>query len=604
MTTRFLFGISASLLLFSCGASHSDENKDVQAQAQVYLDQYNTDYQKLYTISSEADWKLSTHIVPGDTLSQHEADMAGKALAKFTGSKSNIDSAKKYLAIKDKLTPLQAKQFETILFNAGSNPETAGEIVAKRISATNKQTNLLYGYKFTIDKKPVTTGDIDDVLRTSKDLNQRLKAWTASKEVGKVLKPGLIELQNLRNASVKPLDYKDFFDYQAHEYGMSGEEMVALTRQFVKEVWPLYRELHTWTRYELANRYKQPVPDEIPAHWLPNRWGQDWSELVEVKGLSIDSVLKAKGTEWMVHKGEDFYKSIGFNALPKSFYEKSSLYPVPADSPFSKNNHASAWHLDLKEDVRSLMSITPTTDYWGTILHEFGHIYYYMAYSNPNVPLILRGGANRGYHEAFGTMMGLASLQKPFLENVELIKPGLKTDDTLKLLNEALSYIVVIPWGAGVMTEFEHALYAENLSPDQYNQKWWELVKKYQGIVPPSERGEAFCDAATKTHINDDPAQYYDYAIANILLFQFHTYIAKNILKQDPHATNYWGNKQVGEFLKKVMEPGASVDWRAHLKDCIGSDMSAKDMVDYFQPLMVYLKKANQGRKHALPETL
>ena len=605
MNIRFLpLFVILSSILYSCGGGQNAENKALQTEAQRYLDKYNTDYQSLYARSSEADWKLSTHIVPGDTLSQHEADMAGKALAKFTGSKSNIDSAKKYLAIKANLTPLQIKQFETILFNAGSNPETAGEIVAKRISATNKQTNLLYGFKFSINKKAVTTGEIDEILRSSIDLNQRLSAWSASKEVGKVLKPGLIELQQLRNESVKPLDYKDFFDYQAHEYGMTGEEMVGLTRQFISEVWPLYRELHTWTRYELAKRYKQPVPEAIPAHWLPNRWGQDWSELVEVKGLSIDSMLKAKGTEWMVHKGEEFYKSIGFNALPKSFYEKSSLYPVPADSPFSKNNHASAWHMDLKEDVRSLMSISPTTDYWGTILHEFGHIYYYMAYSNPSVPLILRSGANRGYHEAFGTMMGLASLQKPFLENVELIKPGLKTDDTLKLLNEALSYIVVIPWGAGVMTEFEHALYSENLSPDQYNAKWWELVKKYQGIVPPNQRGEEYCDAATKTHINDDPAQYYDYAIANILLFQFHTYIAKNILKQDPHTTNYWGNKEVGGFLKKVMEPGASVDWREHLKTCIGSEMSAKDMVDYFEPLMVYLKKANQGRKHALPEKL
>ena len=30
----------------------------------------------------------------------------------------------------------------------------------------------------------------------------------------------------------------------------------------------------------------------------------------------------------------------------------------------------------------------------------------------------------------------------------------------------------------------------------------------------PSERGEEFCDAATKTHINDNPAEYYKYSIA------------------------------------------------------------------------------------------
>jgi hypothetical protein len=43
-------------------------------------------------------------------------------------------------------------------------------------------------------------------------------------------------------------------------------------------------------------------------------------------------------------------------------------------------------------------------------------------------------------------------------------------------------------------------------------------------------RGEEFCDAATKTHINDNPCYYYSYAIATVLKFQFNDYIAKNLL--------------------------------------------------------------------------
>lgn len=213
----------------------------------------------------------------------------------------------------------------------------------------------------------------------------------------------------------------------------------------------------------------------------------------------------------------------------------------------------------------------------------------------------MRGGANRGYHEAFGTMIGLASLQKPFLENLGLIKKGLKTNDTLKLLKDALDYIIRIPWGSGVMTEFEYQLYAKNISKDKYNAVWWDMVKRFQGIVPPTTRGEEYCDAATKTHINDDPAQYYDYSFANALVFQFHNYIAKNILHQDPHATNYWGNKQVGSFLKNVMGKGASVDWRKLLQSSIHADMSAKPMVDYFAPVMAYLKRINKGRVYTLP---
>ena len=229
-------------------------------------------------------------------------------------------------------------------------------------------------------------------------------------------------------------------------------------------------------------------------------------------------------------------------------------------------------------------------------------IYYYLSYSNPNVPYLLREGANRAYHEALGSMMGLAAMQKPFAVGLGLIDSSSTMDDTKQLLKDALNYVVFIPWSAGTMSSFEYELYAKNLPQDQWNKRWWEIVKEFQGIVPPTERGEDYCDAATKTHINDDPAQYYDYALSFILLFQVHDYISKNILHEDPHATNYFGNKEVGKFIGDIMKPGSSMDWRVLLKDNTGEDLSARAMLEYFSPLMDWLKKENQGRKYTMPE--
>jgi len=523
-------------------------------------------------------------------------------LSNYTGSVANIDSVKRFMAMKDKLTKIQVLQLEAMLYLAGNNPATAGDVVKKRIDMQNAELQKLYGFKFMMNGKEVTPNQIDNILRKSTDMKERLAAWEASKEVGKKLKPGLVQLRDLRNKSVAPLDYHDYFAYMVSQYGMSSDEMLKLTRSFIHDIWPIYRELHTWTRYHLAEQYKQPVPEYIPAQWLPNRWAQDWSELVDVKGLNIDGYLKNKGAEWIPRESEKFYMSIGFDSLSPDFWKNSSLYPLAVNAGYKKNTHASAWHLDLDKDIRSLQSIEANTEWWATCLHEFGHVYYFKAYSNPNVPIVLRNGANRGYHEAFGTMMGLASMQKPFLVGLGMIDSNATSNDTLKLLKDALQYIIQIPWCAGTMTEFEHSLYSESLSPDQFNAKWWELVKNIQGIVPPSDRGEEYCDAATKTHITDDAAAYYDYCIANVLLFQVHTYIADSILHQDPHATNYWGNKEVGNFLKKIMTPGASVDWREHLQNCIHSDLSAKPMVAYFAPLMTWLKQQNAGRKYTLPE--
>lgn len=602
---RYFYLFMVAVALVSCGKKDGKDKTAVQAEVQTFLDTYNKEYQSYLTASNEGQWTLNTHIVEGDTVAAGIAAKADEAYAKFTGSKAVIEKVQGFMKDSALLTPLQNRQLEVILFLAGNNPETAGEVVKKRIDAQNKQTEAMYGYKFMLNNQEVTPNDIDKILRESADIKQREAAWVAAKGVGAVLKDGLENLRDLRNASVKPLGYSDFFAYQASEYGMSNEELRTVTHGMIADVWPLYRELHTWARYELAKKYKLPenqIPDYLPAHWLSNRWGQDWSSMVNVEGLDIDPYLKNKGPEWIVKKGEEFYQSIGFGPLPASFYEKSSLYPVDPKAGFKKNTHASAWHIDNDKDVRSLMSIEPNTEWWGTTLHELGHIYYYQTYSNPDVPIVLRGGANRAYHEAMGSMMGLASLQKPFLVGLGMVKSETPANDTLMMMREALDYIVHIPWGSGVMTEFEYQLYAKNLPKAQYNKVWWELVKKYQGIVPPMERGENFCDAATKTHINDDAAQYYDYSMSNVLLFQFHDHIARNVLKQDPHATNYWGNKGVGEVLKKLMYPGASVDWRAHLKESIGSDFSAKPMMDYFSPLMAYLKKQNAGRKYTLPE--
>jgi len=589
--------------LCACSPGEDKEQEATQRAAQAYLDDYSNTYQELYYQSSKAQWKLNTRIRKGDTTNKNAARRAKKALAAFTGSEENIRTVRKWLDEKSSLTPLQIKQLEKILYKAGENPQTAGEVVDKLIEANTDQVENLYGFDFKIEGKSVTPNKIDSMLKHVNDLDTRLKAWSASKEVGKELKSGLVNLQKLRNASVQALGYNDFFAYEVSDYGMTSEEMLTVCRSIIMEIWPLFRELHTWARYQLAEQYDQPVPEMLPAHWLPNRWGQEWTGILKNKATNLDNKLGQHDASWIVKEGEDFYASLGFEPLPQSFYQYSSLYPLPDTVDYKKNNHASAWHLDLDDDVRSLMSVEPNTRWWETTLHELGHIYYYISYSNPDVPIVLRKGANRAYHEAIGSLIGLASLQKPFLEERGLVDDAnMKSDSIQLMLNEALNYVVLIPWAAGVMTEFEHELYANELPAESYNKKWWALKKQYLGIVPPAPRGEKHCDAASKTHINNDPAQYYDYALSFILLFQFHDHIANKILGQDPHATNYYGSKATGAFLKELMEPGATVDWREHLKNTIGEEISAKSMVNYFDPLMQYLQMENQGREYTLPE--
>ncbi|HEX8774687.1 MAG TPA: M2 family metallopeptidase [Pyrinomonadaceae bacterium] len=598
--TSLLLVVLVLCLTVPVSGQRSLSGTDASGEAQKFIDEYTAEWTRLRYAYTQADWKSNTQIIEGDKANAEATNAALEKLTTFTGSRANIEAATRFLKQKDKLTPLQVKQLQNILYAAAESPETAKDLVKERISAETAQNEKLYGYDFKIDGKSVTPNQIDEILRNSNNPEERRRAWLASKEVGRVLKPGLVNLQRLRNAVVRPLGYKSYFTYQVSDYGMTSEEMMKLMDEINRELRPLYRELHTYARYELAKRYNQPVPDLIPADWLPNRWAQDWSPMVNVEGLDVDAALHDKTPEWVVKQGEDFYVSLGFPRLPQSFWEKSSLYPPPEGATYKKNTHASAWHLDLETDVRSLMSVEANADWYETAHHELGHIYYYLTYTNKDVPPLMREGANRAYHEAMGSLMGLAAMQKPFLEARGLAPRDAKVDEMRVLLKEALNFVAYMPFATETMSRFEYELYDKNLPPDQYNRRWWELAREYQGIAPPAERGADYCDACTKTHINDDPAQYYDYALANVLLFQLHDHIARKILKQDPHATNYYGNREVGEFLRAIMRPGSSRDWRMVLREKTGEDLSAKAMVRYFAPLMDYLKKANAGRKYTM----
>ncbi len=414
-----------------------------QKEAEKFLNDYSKKYQDLYYASSKAEWASNTHIVEGDSGNAIATRQAEEALAGYTGSEENIKTIRKFLAGKDNFTPLEIKQLERMLYLAADNPQTVSDLVKERIKVQTEEVEKIYGFDYKIDGKSVSTNDIDEILDNQTNLKTRLQAWRESKEVGKTLRTGLIDLQKLRNQSVQALGYPDYFSYQVSDYGMTTPEMMALNQQFIREVWPLYRELHTYARYELARKYGvSKVPDYLPAQWLPNRWGQDWNAMVTIKGMDLDAVLKKKTAVWVMHQGERFYLSLGFPALPASFWEKSSLYPLPPDSGYKKNNHASAWHMNLGTDVRCLMSVISNAEWYETVHHELGHIYYFISYTNPDVPILLREGANRAFHEALGSLMGLASMQKPFLAHLDILPSDVKTDETKALLKEALNYIV------------------------------------------------------------------------------------------------------------------------------------------------------------------
>ncbi len=564
-----------------------------QERADRFLGLVNSTYQSLYTVNSEAQWKAVTDVTP-----EHDAaeQVAAKAYASFVGNPAIIQETRELLGQSDQLNDLTQRELKQLLLYAAEGPMTNPLLVNRRIEAETRQASLLNSYQFKLNGKPITANEIDNLLSKSNDLAERKAVWEASKEIGPTLKNNLLVLRNLRNGVAGEVNYPDYFSLQVAGYGMTADEMVKMNDNFLDALRPLYLQLHTWAKYKLAEKFHQPVPDKIPAHWINNRWAQNWTGLVEAADL--DPYFKGKTAEWVAKTAEEFYLGLGFTALPGSFWIKSDLYPVPKNSQRKKNTHAWCYHIDLNYDIRSLQSIEPNAEWFFTCHHEFGHGHYFESYVRPEVPMLLRTGAAPGFHEGMGELAGFAASQVPYLKAKRILPADFKEDKTAFLLDDALARsIPFMFFASGTMTHWEYEIYHQRLEGNDWNERWWELVSKYQGVEPPEKRGEEWADYATKTHINDAPAYYYNYAVATVLKFQLNDYIAKHILHQPPQSCNYAGNKQVGDFLYNIMKKGATEDWRKVLKEATGEELSTRAMVEYFQPLMAWLQEQNKGRK-------
>ncbi len=566
---------------------------EIQDRADHFLKVANAGYQGLSKVNQEAQWLAVT-----DVSEAHDAgaEVAGKAAAAFNGNPALILEARDLLSQAKELNDISVRQLKQLLLNAAEGPMTNADLVSKRVEAETKQASILNSFEFKLKGQPITANQIDNKLDTSTDLTERREIWEASKESGKALKENLLNLRDLRNGVAQEMKYPDYFSLEVASYGMTSEEMLKMLDGWMTTLRPLYLQLHTWSKYKLAEKYHQPVPRKIPAHWINNRWSQEWTGLVDA--ANIDKYFEGRKAEWVIKSAEQFYTGLGFSPLPASFWTKSDLYPLAPDAKRKKNTHASCWHIDLENDIRSLQSIEPNSKWFFTAHHELGHGYYFKAYSRPEVPYLLRTGAAPGFHEGIGELISLASSQVPYLQSRGVLPADFKADKTAFLLDDALARsIPFIYFSAGVMPHWEADIYAHNLPADQWNARWWKYVSDMQGVEPPSPRGEEFCDAATKTHINDNPAYYYNYAFATVFKFQLHDYIARKILHQPPQSCNYADNKEVGAWLDNILKKGATEDWRKVLKDATGEDISTRAMADYFKPLQGWLEEQNKGRQ-------
>lgn len=386
---------------------------------------------------------------------------------------------------------------------------------------------------------------------------------------------------------------------------MPPDELEADVDRLFQQVKPLYDKLHCHVRARLRKVYGEseiPHHGPIPAHLLGNMWAQDWGHVYDLvapypKEPSLDATKKLEKDKWsavrMVELGERFFSSLGFDPLPRSFWERS-LFTRPRDREVVC--HASAWDVASSGDLRIKMCIQPTEEELVTIHHELGHIYYYQRYGS--LPILFQTGANDGFHEGIGDTIAL-SITPQYLKEVGLLDrvPDNDRASLNQQMKVALEKVAFLPFSL-VIDKWRWDVLGGKVSEDRYNAAFWDLRRAYQGVAPPLERTEAAFDPGAKYHI---PAStpYLRYFLAHVYQFQFHRALCKASGHEGPLPTcSIFGKKEAGEKLRAMLALGAKHRWQEAMRALSGeTEADASALLEYFAPLEKWLDAANQGER-------
>jgi len=557
-----------------------------------FLAEANDTVLRLGTAQGTAGWIYSTNITRDtEDLNARTNELLidatkrlAKEAAKYDTAQVSADERRQLNLLKlslELVTPTNSKEAEEVTKLASGLEATYGK-----------------GKWCKDPQKPATCADIEkitDILAKSRNEPEIREAWEGWHTISVPMRKDYTRFVELANKGAKELGFADTGAMWRLKYDMPADAFTAEVDRLWAQVRPLYLSLHAYVRMKLHQKYGNAVPSEgpIPAHLLGNIWAQEWGNVLDLvsagsadAGYSLTKTLEQRKTSPvdMVKMGERFYTSLGFAPLPNTFWERS-LFVKPKDREVVC--HASAWDIDYADDIRIKMCIDATEEDFSTIHHELGHNFYQRAYKE--LPVLFRDSANQAFHEAIGDTIAL-SVTPEYLVKIGLLDkaPDASRDIGL-LLSRALDKVAFLPFGL-VIDQWRWDVFSGKIGPGDYNKGWWERRLKYQGIAPPSPRGEEFFDPGAKYHV---PANYSytRYFLAHILQFQFHRELSKIAGCTTPlHRCSIYDSKTAGAKLETMLKMGTSKPWPDALEAMTGSrQMDATAIIDYFAPLKTWL---------------
>ena len=632
-----LFALSLCLVLPACerDATQAPVVSGVPEDetADEFIARVNDEIRAMYPEMTASQWISSTYINKDSQL------LAAKGNERWlTALNGWVEQARRFEG--QEMAPETARAISLLKLNTSMPAPRDAEKLSELTRIATRMEGMYGAGAYCVEGQTEgcrQLGALEEVLRNNRDYDDQLDAWQGWHSIAQPMRDDYVRFVELVNEGARDMGYADAGEMWRSGYDMSPVEMAAETDRLWGQVKPLYEQLHCYARTRLEATYPDQgsVDGLLPAHLMGNMWQQDWSNLWDILApypnagaLDVSGALQAQYEEGldrrlaalgelptpaerveierqaehdiavrMTRRAEEFYTSLGMPGLPDPFWANSQLIK-PRDRDVVC--HASAWPMDMDDDVRIKMCIEPDEEDFTTVYHELGHVYYYLAYKDQ--PPLFQAGAHDGFHEAIGDVIVL-SMTPEYLASIGLVEEPEQGQAALinAQMRMALSKVAFLPFGL-MIDRWRWGVFDGTITPDNYNGAWWDLKARYQGVAPADPRGEEFFDPGAKYHVPGN-TPYTRYFLSHVLQFQLYQALCDASGYDGPlHECSFYGNEAAGERFWTMLGRGAGQTWQETMREITGDGgMDGSAILEYFAPLQSWLEAQNEGQSCGWP---
>ena len=396
-----------------------------------------------------------------------------------------------------------------------------------------------------VGDRELSNNDIEQVLATSDDADERRAAWEAGKQVGAVVADDLLALVELRNRVARGHGFRDWFAFALATGDLDEAWLDGILADVERATREPFAAAKAAIDARLAARFRTR-----PERLRPWHYGDLFFQRYDGDDeAGIGHLLEGRDAVALTVAAYD-----GMGLETRHVLARSDLQPRAG-----KDQHAFCIDVDRAGDVRVLANVAPGEVWLDVMLHEVGHAVY-DDHIDPSLPWALRCPPQPLATEGVALMLGRLRRDPEFLVGVvgaDRSAAAALAGPSREVLRTG--QLVFARWCL-VMVGFERALYAD--PGRDLVATWWDLVESLQGVRRPE--GRTAPDWASKVHLATSPVYYQSYLLGELLGFQVEAAVRQA-------AGGFVGRPEAGAFLaERVFRPGASQTWAGLVESATG----------------------------------